>query len=192
MATAIPIVIIVVTMAGVVTALVRCSWLHALLWMGGGLGVLAATSLVVSVYDPWQCNKPIMDQTKGRMNQIAMALLMYADDNNGELPPTLGTIFSYYVGGDGGCYLVACSRTPRPQSGQEVDEGQCDLLYFGAGKRIEELGKDEPLVTTKPILAKKAKYACVLYADGVAKLYKPVPESIKAWWQQYPEGRQSP
>lgn len=192
MATILLIAIPVVAFAGTIISLVRRSWLRALLWMVGGVGAFMVAAVVtIIIVDPWQGDGPRMMITKGNMGQLGLGLLMYADDNDGELPPTLGAIFTPYVG-YGSCYLVGRSGTPCPQSGQEVDDGQCDLLYFGAGKKLAECAKDEPLVTTKPILAKKAKYACVLCADGHAELHKPVPESLKAWWQQHPEGQQSP
>ena len=184
---AIPLLALVILALWMAAVLVKRRWGFPGLCVAGGVAVLTAGALVWDLahmgHQPPSWYMPLQN-----MKQIAIGLIMYADDNDRYLPQTFGTLFPY--ASEGEFYLSEGSTTRRPRSGLEVDEGQCDLLYFGAGRRIEECAMDEPLVTTKPIFAKKAGYAFAMYPDGHVELHRPVPESIKALWQQRGEGQQ--
>jgi hypothetical protein len=85
---------------------------------------------------------------------------MYVDDNRGHLPPTLGKLFPYI--GDGRIFLGPGSLTPAPRSDVDVDAGQCDFIYNGAGMQASDEDANETvIIETKPGFP----YSCV-YLDG--------------------------
>ena len=121
------------------------------------------------------------------MELIALAILMYAGDNEGHLPATMGGTFPYVSSGFS--YLACCSKTSKPSSGRDVDSGLCGYLYFGAGQMRGKGGESEPIVTTRPEAATKDGYVCVAYRDGHVETHDSVPPRIKALWEAYPNGK---
>jgi hypothetical protein len=129
---------------------------------------------------------PLSMAAVSQLRQIGVSFMVYADDNEGHLPPSLGGLFPYWY--DGGIYVIRDSDTPVPKDAADVDSGQCDFLYFGP----ELIGKEEAatavLVTTKPTFYEDKGFVCVLYLDGRAESYTSVPDSVQALWQALSEG----
>jgi len=126
-------------------------------------------------------------RTTNNLKQIAVAIIMYAQDSEDHLPPTLGKTFPYI--GVGRVFVTQRSGTSEPRSGHDVDSGICDLLYFGTGKAGGPDDGEVVVVTTNPKTATEEGYVCVVYLNGDVERHTSVPARIKALWEAYPNGR---
>jgi hypothetical protein len=132
-------------------------------------------------------SRPPRISTTDNLKQIGLAIVMYALDNEGNVPPTLGKAFPYVGVGD--VFVTHHSGTSKPRSGHDVDSGSCDLLYFGTGKTGGPDDGKVVVVTTNPKTATEEGYVCVVYLDGHVERHTSVPADIKALWDAYPNGK---
>lgn len=138
--------------------------------MGEAL-VLQAAVLPVAVMSGMMLPALAQARSKARavsdmsnLKQIGLGLFMYADDHNDQYPQSLADIWPYV--GTGSVFVTPGSNTPVPQNADEVRAGQCDYLYFLAGRRFADMqdAHTVPAACTKPGLLKQG--VNVLYADG--------------------------
>ncbi len=99
------------------------------------------------------------------LKQMGLGLYMYAEDHNQQLPPDLGELWPY-IGNNGRIFVSPLGQTPPPQNAEQVRAGQCDYLYFVAGRKLAEIQNPHavPAACTKPGLLKQG--VNVLYCDG--------------------------
>jgi hypothetical protein len=132
-------------------------------------------------------SRPPRISTTNNLKLIGLAIVMYAQDNENNVPPTLGKAFPYVGAGD--VFVTHHSGTSGPRSGHDVDSGSCDLLYFGTGKTGGPDDGKVVVVTTTPKTATEEGYVCVLYLNGHVERHTSVPADIKALWEAYPNGK---
>lgn len=110
-------------------------------------------------------------QGMNHLKQIGLGVHMYATDNNGNLPPDLGSMLKYV--GSARVFVsphrAAHAAVP---AGQGADAAawinqNADYVYVGAGKKLATIPRtaDYVLAYEKPELAQRGMIA-VLYADG--------------------------
>ena len=90
---------------------------------------------------------------------------MYVDDNQDKFPNDLGDLWTY-VAGIGRVFVCPAGQTVPPQNPEQLRAGQCDYLYFMAGKMMPDIQNPSttPAACTKPGLLKQG--VNVLYCDG--------------------------
>jgi hypothetical protein len=118
-----------------------------------------------------------------RLKRLAVALIIYRSDNDGHLPPTLGHLFSSV--GEGRVFVTGSSGTPEPSSREDVDRGQCDFLYFGAGLVDSTDTFDAVVATTKPRTFVEEGYLCTLHCAGYVQTHTVIPQDVKETWDRH-------
>jgi len=117
---------------------------------------------------------PALTQARGKarsisdlnnLKQIGLGIIMYVDDNQDKFPNDLGDLWTY-VAGIGRVFVCPAGPTGPPQNPEQLRAGQCDYLYFMAGKMMPDIQNPSttPAACTKPGLLKQG--VNVLYCDG--------------------------
>ena len=108
---------------------------------------------------------------------IHMSLTMYGGDYDDKLAPSLSQLLAEdYLRGKH--LVVDHSGTTAPTTAAEVAAGQCDFLYFGAGRTEEDLANDDPMACTKPGLLAGGCIA-VLYPGGRREIHDQIPAKLQ-------------
>jgi len=118
-----------------------------------------------------------------RLKQVGLALMMYQEDNDGHLPLTLGHLFPYVSSGY--AFVIENSGTPEPSTREEVDRGQCDFLYFGAGLADSADTTDVVVATTKPQTLAEEGYLCVFHLAGYVRVHTVIPQDVRETWDRH-------
>jgi hypothetical protein len=130
------------------------------------------------------CQAPIpRGVASQRLKRLAVALIMYRNDNDRHLPPTLGDLFPYV--GEGDAFVTGSSGTPGPSSREDVDRGQCDFLYFGAGLVASADTTDVVVATTKPRTFVEEGYLCTLHCAGYVQTHTVIPQHVREVWSKH-------
>jgi ankyrin repeat protein len=111
---------------------------------------------------------------------LGFALRMFASDYNGCLPMDLGFLQEMGYLENGKIYVCsgAKSPTPPPKDGEDIRNGYCDYLYFGAGQKESDYTPRDALMCTKPGIYGNEDII-VLYGDGHVATYRTVPAAVK-------------
>jgi hypothetical protein len=118
------------------------------------------------------------------LKQIALVTIMYADDHRKQLPPDFGATFSYLQAGS--VYVVPDSGTTPPTSAAEVNAGQTDVVYVGAGKKLPEQDREKILVAaTSPDVFAKQGFVCTVYLDCHSEVHLSVPPNVEKAWLEW-------
>jgi hypothetical protein len=127
--------------------------------------------------------RPPRVEAHWRLKQLATALVMYQQDNDEHLPPTLGHLFSYVD--EGYAFVTGSSGTPEPSTREDVDRGQCDFLYFGAGLADSADNTDVVVATTKPRTFVEEGYLCTLHCAGYVQTHTVIPQDVREVWNKH-------
>jgi hypothetical protein len=144
--------------------------------------VVGGLAISVLIPEPSMAPTPRI-VTKRRLDQLGIPLVMYQQDNDGHLPPTLGHLFSSV--GEGGAFVTGSSGTPEPSSREDVDRGQCDFLYFGAGLVDSADTTDVVVATTKPRTFMEEGYLCTLHCAGYVQTHTVIPQDVREVWNKH-------
>jgi hypothetical protein len=144
----------------------------------GGLAIAALFPAICIIVEP----TPRVEVHR-RLKQLATALVMYHQDNDGHLPPTLGHLFPPVD--EGGAFVTGSSGTPEPSTREDVDHGQCDFLYFGAGLVDSADTTDVVVATTKPRTFVEEGYLCTLHCAGYVLIHTVIPQDVKETWDKH-------
>ena len=115
---------------------------------------------------------------KADMRAVASALQEYASEHNGRFPDDLGLLFDAGYLADGNAFVCRRSGMLPPTSGEDIRNGQSDLLYFGGGKDRTTCGPDDPVVVTKPGVLGRLSVV-VVYGDGSVKSHTTPPARVQ-------------
>lgn len=115
----------------------------------------------------------------GDLKQIGLALTMYCADNGGAFPHDLACLWEGEYLTSPRLYVSPHSTTRYPKEPNEIRQGFCDYLYFGAGKTNRELGMDEPIAVPMARGRLLDDLLYVLFGDGHVKGYTNPPESVE-------------
>jgi prepilin-type processing-associated H-X9-DG protein len=138
------------------------------------LRIIWSTAAVVAAVATLQAQPRPERSSAENLRNLGQAIMMYAADYKGHVPPDLGKL-AKYVGGDLDVFVSPrrVTRMPedvraKPESSAEWFNTSCDyVLTVPPGTRLSRLRQPEqfPLVVEKPSLHDEGTVA-ILYADG--------------------------
>ena len=114
------------------------------------------------------------------LKQLALGVLMYMGDSDGNYPPALGEVSPYVR--ETGVFRCPTSRQPAPKDATAIDSGDCDYIYLKPARAESDVQypSREPLILTRPGLLPDDGMN-VAYADGHVKWHsiQRLPERVR-------------
>ncbi len=100
------------------------------------------------------------------LRQLSLGVIIYAEDNGGALPKDLAELWEERYLDTPDVFVSRAGQTPKPQSAQQVRDGQCDYLYLVPGAKLGDFQypSTTPILCTKPGILPMG--VNVAYADG--------------------------
>ena len=98
------------------------------------------------------------------LKQIGMAIWRYADNNKGNFPPDLNTLFKKGYLADPAVYITPADPVSRPKARGELRDENTSYVYVGKGLK-NDCGQ-LPIAFEKVEIVNATGSCCVLYADG--------------------------
>lgn len=136
----------------------------------------AEVPLLISVLLPsLSRSREVANRTKDAVNlrMISQGCLMYANENNGKLPPDLGTVYKTqdvipqtFLSPLGQTELAPDFGASNMDQKVEWISRHADYVYRGAGKKAADLGGDDVLAHDRPEIAREHGGMNVVYGDG--------------------------
>ena len=111
---------------------------------------------------------------KNNLKTIGLALLHYADENDGKFPTKLSDLWRKKYLTNGTRFVSPASNTKVPQTADDIDKGMTDYVYVAGGGSDADFNAETGIAFTKPGVFKK--YTNVVFGDGHVKGYK-IPDS---------------
>jgi prepilin-type processing-associated H-X9-DG protein len=147
------------------------SWL---VWLGLAIfGFPLLISILHSLlYRP--VNSPDKVKCLSQLKSIGTAILTYASDNKGHLPPDFAAIVPQYTGKTVNIFVcpasndaVAPGATPQQQARNMLSQpGYCSYVYLGAGLTLKGMSRSWFILTYEPVSRHDDGRMNALFADG--------------------------
>ena len=99
------------------------------------------------------------------LKQIGIAIMMYATDNNENLPPNFNALFKNNYLADSAVYISPADPVSRPKARGELRGENTSYVYVGKGLK-DGVNPDLPVAFEKVEIVNATGSCCVLYADG--------------------------
>ena len=117
-----------------------------------------------------------------QMKNMGFFLMWYANEHSMSFPDNLSQLMDDRYCEMGIFFVSNYSKTKRPESGNDIKNGQCDLIYFGKGQIFPEYEpskafKSKPVVMTKPGIYPD-DFVIVTLANGVVVSYQSNPPRL--------------
>lgn len=142
-----------------------------------GAGVTADQPALPAGMSEADKDKAMRESSLEKLTTIRMSLMIYGGDYEDKLAPSLSQLLAEnYTSGKH--LVVDYSGTTVPTTAAEVAAGQCDFLYFGAGRSEDDLADDDPMACTKPGLLAGGCVA-VLYPGGQREIHDQIPAKLQ-------------